>query len=513
MSSNYEYKNENVSLGLAKRDLGWSLTSSPAPSKVSDNYVYVTSPDGRDLLNVFELVFKQIMGESAVQSKTWSNTFVHYLSDYFEYQGTAEVYYRTYLGGVVYRQQRMALPLKQSKASFTIGSIDQSKFQMENTGNQKKGTSLMIVFKVKPKEDFWGGTGVPISKEGKKSNFGPSDTLNWPSVNVPLNISITMSQIRTYIGTSLSPSQLRTAAVLSPKPSRSYNNGAFVTVDLVYKMTDEEGLSYNYYYNSQTKVDKMTNLSGAQEIVLSERAFSLDYRLSATDASAKLLNAGYTKRGHFDGKLIVFYPIIEFKDLAFIEGESRKEISNGAIKAWYRSSTIIDNPPALPLDLEVTFDYDGRPITEDLLVYTRQIKLGGEELPVGSYRFEHLGLDEENRDYGEAAFQICLSGYSIILAKNSKGETDTFIYEITKLDDEAFKIQICVASNETIEVSNLSSGIYRVHRLGDWSWRYNGVADYIVNLGSGERVITLKDNTEPTKNDLFSTDFLYRLKK
>lgn len=365
---------------------------------------------------------------------------------------------------------------------------------------------LVISFKVKPKDGFLGGNGVPTNDGAhiyeNKDATDPVLTFNKPDVNVPIDtITVTAEDKNVYLLGDLTAEQIKSGATVTvgnvpldlSKPTENWGletwQTDYVTIEVTYQ---------------DAKGNPVKGLNNLKE----DTTYSVSVKVTPKNSGTVSEQSG---KG--DGTINVFKPELTYKDSEVYYGDAVPTdfATNKVSEIWKhgdKTSTdadVVMTGDAPVLDMTYTPDdtkiQGGKVNTKQDVPVKAEVKIGMED--VQQYTtFVHqncspaCGWNETTLD-GDPAFLLHVKTCQLTINKYGGAYKEPYVFDVYK--DGKKYTEVTIVGNNSEIIHELPVGTYTIKEDEGWSWRYIGDNGSRVSLSAKEpigRIICQNDKND-----------------
>lgn len=482
---------------------------------------YLTPSDGDALDDVFQQISDNISTGGASVKLDSTTVVKDVISDYFELPEKANkndihVYTAKYTGTTAYPGS-WAARQELTTADVTISAdgktIDVKGFNFadnyvgidNNLGTEKAhGAKLIIEFKVKARDGFLGGNGVPTNgtDSGIYSEGKVIENFERPTADVDIpDITVSAVDKNVYL------TQVPTDAQLK--------EGAAATCNGVNLLNESAYTGTNAWKAKFVTISTTTAIEHANFDATADGTYTLTAKVEPTKtgtATAKSASA--------TGNINVFKPEVTFKDSQITLGETanyedNKPVTNfevwkhGTTPSTAAGVTMIGTAP----ELKYSYDRAADAFQQDTPVKVSAVKIGDTVVTshVTFYR-EACSIKTDCPDTtvkienGANNFIVHVKSLSLKISKtydNMLDPNQSAVFVVTG-PNGTFTFEVVIHGTGSVTINGLPVGSYTVTEKNTWTWRYTGTTKQTVELKAN-------DTTVPTVEFENKNPFLYWL--
>lgn len=385
-----------------------------------------------------------------------------------------------------------------------------------------RGNKLVITFTVQPKDGFLGGNGVPTNTSAgiyESANAkDPVKTFPIPYVNVPIQpVTVTAVDKNVYLMGNVTAEQLKDGATAKCGD---------VGLDLTKANDADKPYGLEKWQTKFVKITTTVTPNGVENLT-----DDAEYTFTATVAPEPAkLPAGVTAEGtpataqtkSATGKINVFTPELTFKDTAAYYGDAEPTYTGNLVESatkWTHNgtaavpATMIGDAPKLTCEYtpETGKIVGGKINTPNDFGVKATVKIGDTNVTTHT-TFVHTNCTGKTCTLPEGyQFLIHVKTCTLTVKKVVEGSADAgqrFIFKVTS--PNGFDQTVVVGAGQSVTITGLKVGEYKVIEDTAWSWRYEaqGGQEKTATLSAGQnndtKTVTVTNTRD--KNQWVTTD-------
>lgn len=468
---------------------------------------YLTPSDGDALDDVFQQISDNISTGGASVKLDSTTVVKDVISDYFELPEGADksdinVYTAKYTGTTA-NLDNWATRQELTTADVTISedgkTIDVKGFNFaenyvgidSNLGTeQAHGAKLIIEFKVKARDGFLGGNGVPTNgtDSGIYSDGTVIENFERPTTDVAIpDITVTAADKNVYLRGALTEDQLKADAtakngsddILTINDWRS----AFVTI-------------------GTSAASGFTNLTEDQTYTLSVTVTPKNQ--GTVEEKTATSNAA---------KINVFTPELTFKDSTAYYGDNAPAYSGNLTSTkWKHKGVEAEPDKMIGTAPELTIGYapetgkidaSGKINTKQDIKVSAKVEINGADV-TNKTTFVHQACDPAcswnvTAPNGNPAFLIHVKTCQLTITKTGGAENEPYVFTVKK-DGQPYT-EVTIVGNNNVTIYELPVGTYTIEENTKWSWRFDPTyLNNNVKLSAGQDSGAITCTNKPDNN-------------
>lgn len=523
------------------RDLGNNSSQLPAAcnwfmQKLSSNNgtpeipgYYLSASDANTLNNIFKQIVDQIETGTASTVLDEKAVVKDIISPYFQLPENAtanDITLETYAYGTGDKWTKNPDAMGASAKINENGEVEVTGFHFsenwcgtktENGVETPHGNKLVISFKVKPKEGFLGGNGVPTNEradvtqtiEGVLHEF----IFPVPEVNVPIpDITVTAEDKNVYLMGNISAAQMKEGVTAMAGGVNLFNQeeytGAnawkddFVTITTT--VTDKDGTEF--------PKDGLNNLTKDGDYFLHVK---LTPNKEPAQDTAVVGAPAVEKIGNGEMKIKVFQPELTFKDYEGYYGDTVPAFRENPTQIKWKHGEEVAVPAQMTgtePSLDITYTPDATKIENGKINSKQDIPVKA-EVKINNTNvtdkttFQHQPCTPacgwtDPQTPGDPAFLLHVKTCQLTITKTGGDANEPYVFAVYK-DNQQYT-EVTIVGNGDVTIKELPVGTYTIEEDTGWSWRYtatiSGDATLSANSPNGTITCTNTKNNDQWLN-------------
>ena len=367
----------------------------------------------------------------------------------------------------------------------------------ENGVETPHGNKLVISFKVKPKEGFLGGNGVPTNERADVTQTIGDEFHEFifpvPEVNVPIpDITVTAEGKNVYLKGNISAAQMKKGVTAMAGGVNLFNQEEYTGdnawkddfVTITTTVTDKDGTEF--------PKDGLNNLTKDGDYFLHVK---LEPNKEPAQDTAVVGAPAVEKIGNGEMKIKVFQPELTFKDFEGYYGDSVPAFRENPTQIKWKHGEEVAVPAQMTgtepsLDIIYTPDAtkieNGKINSKQDIPVKAEVKINDTDV-TDKTTFQHqacspaCGWTDPNPNNGDPAFLLHVKTCQLTITKTGGDANEPYVFTVYK-DNQQYT-EVTIVGNGDVTIKELPVGTYTIEEDTGWSWRYdnpsyagNGVA-------------------------------------
>lgn len=390
-----------------------------------------------------------------------------------------------------------------------------------------RGNKLVITFTVQPKAGFLGGNGVPTNTSAgiyEDANAkDPVKTFPVPYVHVPIKpVTVTAVDKNVYLMGDVTEAECKNGATAECGTVKLNLNAAnygleewqtkFVEITTTVKDKDGNAIPAGGLQN----LTKDTTYTFTATVAPKPANLPDGVNANGTEATAQRESA--------IGKINVFKPELTFKDTEAYYGDTAPDYTKNLVESatkWTHNeteavpATMIGDAPKLDITYAPEadkIDANGKINTPNDFGVKATVKIGNTDVTILHTTFVHTNCTGKTCTLPEGyQFLIHVKTCTLTVKKVVEGSADAgqrFIFKVTS--PNGFDQTVVVGAGQSVTITGLKVGEYKVIEDTAWSWRYEaqGGQEKTATLSAGQnndtKTVTVTNTRD--KNQWVTTD-------
>ena len=359
------------------------------------------------------------------------------------------------------------------------------------------GNKLVISFKVKPKEGFLGGNGVPTNERADVTQTIGDEFHEFifpvPEVNVPIpDITVTAEGKNVYLKGNISAAQMKKGVTAMAGGVNLFNQEEYTGdnawkddfVTITTTVTDKDGTEF--------PKDGLNNLTKDGDYFLHVK---LEPNKEPAQDTAVVGAPAVEKIGNGEMKIKVFQPELTFKDFEGYYGDSVPAFRENPTQIKWKHGEEVAVPAQMTgtepsLDIIYTPDAtkieNGKINSKQDIPVKAEVKINDTDV-TDKTTFQHqacspaCGWTDPNPNNGDPAFLLHVKTCQLTITKTGGDANEPYVFTVYK-DNQQYT-EVTIVGNGDVTIKELPVGTYTIEEDTGWSWRYdnpsyagNGVA-------------------------------------
>lgn len=375
------------------------------------------------------------------------------------------------------------------------------------------GNKLVISFKVKPKEGFLGGNGVPTNERADVTQTIDGELHEFifpiPEVNVPIpDITVTAEDKNVYLMGNISAAQMKEGVTAMAGGVNLFNQEEYTGVNawkddfvtITTTVTDKDGTEF--------PKDGLNNLT-------KDGDYSLHVKLTPNKDPATVGDPAVEKIGNGEMKIKVFQPELTFKDFEGYYGDSVPAFRENPTQIKWKHGEEVAVPAQMTgtepsLDIIYTPDAtkieNGKINSKQDIPVKAEVKINNTDV-TDKTTFQHQPCTPacgwtDPQTPGDPAFLLHVKTCQLTITKTGGDANEPYVFTVYK-DNQKYT-EVTIEGPGSVIIKELPVGTYTIEEDTGWSWRYtatiSGDATLSANSPNGTITCTNTKNNDQWLN-------------
>ena len=351
------------------------------------------------------------------------------------------------------------------------------------------GNKLVISFKVKPKEGFLGGNGVPTNERADVTQTIDGELHEFifpiPEVNVPIpDITVTAEDKNVYLMGNISAAQMKEGVTAMAGGVNLFNQEEYTGVNawkddfvtITTTVTDKDGTEF--------PKDGLNNLTKDGDYFLHVK---LEPNKEPAQDTAVVGAPAVEKIGNGEMKIKVFQPELTFKDYEGYYGDTVPAFRENPTQIKWKHGEEVAVPAQMTgtepsLDIIYTPDAtkieNGKINSKQDIPVKAEVKINDTNV-TDKTTFQHQAcspacgwenLTLPNPLNGDPAFLLHVKTCQLTITKSGGADGEPYVFTVKK--DGSEYTEVTIVGNGSVTIKELPVGNYTIEEDTGWSWRY-----------------------------------------
>lgn len=379
------------------------------------------------------------------------------------------------------------------------------------------GNKLVISFKVKPKEGFLGGNGVPTNERADVTQTIDGELHEFifpiPEVNVPIpDITVTAEDKNVYLMGNISAAQMKEGVTAMAGGVNLFNQEEYTGVNawkddfvtITTTVTDKDGTEF--------PKDGLNNLTKDGDYFLHVK---LTPNKEPAQDTAVVGAPAVEKIGNGEMKIKVFQPELTFKDYEGYYGDTVPAFRENPTQIKWKHGEEVAVPAQMTgtepaLDIIYTPDAtkieNGKINSKQDIPVKAEVKINNTDV-TDKTTFQHQACTSacgwtDPQTPGDPAFLLHVKTCQLTVTKTGGDANEPYVFTVYK-DNQQYT-EVTIVGNGSVTIKELPVGTYTIEEDTGWSWRYtatiSGDATLSANSPNGTITCTNTKNNDQWLN-------------